>query len=68
MSNVKWQLLSQHLKAMSRANGEFEDLILLVSQLVQVLELEDTYTRTMKLSGRSQGISETSMKDRLELP
>ncbi len=51
---VKWQLLSQHLKAMSVVNSEFEDLILLASQLVQVLELE------------SDSINSTNSLDQLE--
>ncbi len=51
---VKWQLLSQHLKAMSVVNSEFEDLILLASQLVQVLESE------------SDSINSTNSLDQLE--
>ncbi len=47
---VRWQLLSQHLEAMSLVNGEFEDLILLVRQLVQVLESESALPRTGTLS------------------
>ncbi len=46
MGDVRWQLLSQHLEAMSLVNGEFEDLILLVRQLVQVLESESMSLKT----------------------
>ncbi len=40
MDKVKWQLLNQYLEAMSLLNGEFEDSILLASQLVRELESE----------------------------
>ncbi len=53
---IKWQLLSQHLEAMSLVNGEFEDLILLVRQLVQVLESEPTSMRIPSYFGPEEEI------------
>ncbi len=64
-SAVKWQLLSQHLKAMSVVNSEYEDLILLASQLVQVLELEHSYTNSMNLQLQQEETYLTNQNEEL---
>ncbi len=58
---VKWQLLSQHLEAMSVVNSEFEDLILLASALVRVLESEYSSMKTSKSFRHSLDTLETPL-------
>ncbi len=61
-NQVKWQLLSQHLQAMSVVNSEFEDLILLVRQLVQVLESESISMRMPNYFGPEEEIYSTQLE------
>ncbi len=62
---VKWQLLSQHLKDLSVVNLEFEDLILLASQLALELESERISTRDMNLLHLQEETSLTNQNEEL---